>query len=644
MNVRIWSCLWLVLGCLWGGAALSAEPSGYLAELQARARLEGLARQDAWLALLHYRRQPLTGHWRSLADDAGFFNAPDGNVDPAAELSATLAAFFDPRPVHAANQPAQCRFPARLNWLRHTLQIDLPRLPAVNCERFDQWRAGLKPHSVSLIFPTAYVNSPASMYGHTFLRVNQGAPGSVNPTLAYTINYAADGSESEGLAYAFKGLAGLYGGSFTTTPYYRRIEEYTHLENRDIWEYDLALSDAEIDQLLAHTWELGFTRFDYYFFDENCSYQLLSLLDVARPGLNLTDAFTWWALPVDTVRALYRVPGLVTGARFRPSNSTDMAWRASALDDATVAQAREVGLGLRPPAALLPASADPALRARALELAERYAAYRGAVDGLGEGPVQSLRMAVLGERAQLPTVTTPPVPVPIQPQEGHATGRADLLLGQRNGVSQWRLALRPAYHDLGDPEAGFQRGAHIQFGALELSGAAGQGVRLERLTPVDIISLTPEARLIGATSWKARFGLSREFGRGDAQAPLVLDINGGPGRAWELGRSQRALAFALLDNQLWWSPGAAPDHAGRGWAVGTGVHAGVMFDPTATWRLQLDAHWRYMLGRAPNEAAYTVHSRHALGPQDNLIVQCEWQQRGSAPARRECLAGWQRYW
>ena len=61
------------------------------------------------------------------------------------------------------------------------------------------------------------------------------------------------------------------------------------LENRDVWEYELNLEPHEIERLLAHTWELGFTRFDYYFFDENCSYHLLSLLDVARPGVELTD-------------------------------------------------------------------------------------------------------------------------------------------------------------------------------------------------------------------------------------------------------------------------------------------------------------------------------------------------------------------
>ncbi len=69
-----------------------------------------------------------------------------------------------------------------------------------------------------------------------------------------------------------------------------------------------------------HVWELGPTRFDYYFFDENCAYHLLSLLEVARPGLQLTDRFRWWAIPSDTVRAVTDQPGLLKRVVYRPAS------------------------------------------------------------------------------------------------------------------------------------------------------------------------------------------------------------------------------------------------------------------------------------------------------------------------------------
>ncbi|MEY4749756.1 MAG: hypothetical protein RIQ60_1970 [Pseudomonadota bacterium] len=634
--------------------ALTPAQSTYLAELQASARQRRLAEDPAWLDLLHIKRHPLTGRQRSLADDAGFFNAPDGATDPAAELDATLAAAFDPRVNRAGGQSAACRFPARLHWLRSALAIDAARLPEPRCERFEQWRASLAVASVSLIFPSAYLNSPASMYGHTFLRLNPGGENAANPMLAYTVSYAADGNEAEGLGFAFKGLTGLYAGIYTTTPYYRRIEEYTHLENRDIWEYDLDLGTAEIDQLLAHTWELGFTRFDYFFFDENCSYQLLALLDVARPGLGLTERFTWWTIPVDTVRALTEVPGLVRQRHYRPANSTTLAWRAAALDDASLDQARAIGLARQAPASFTPrttpqAAAAGVQHAQALEVAERYASYLGAVDGQGEARVQALRLAILGERSHWPELPPADPPTPAAPETGHGTARVELSGGRMSGPAgssggQWRLALRPAYHELLDTDSGYQRGAHIQFGAVEFSGSGGQGARLERFTPVDIVSLTAHDRLLGATSWKARFGLSRTFGRSDAAAPLALDINAGPGRAWELGRWRQALVYALMDNQLWWH--AASDRRPTrpaAWSVGSGLHLGALLDPTPAWRLQFDAHWR-VLARGGHERSAALAQRLALDANNNLVLRWEWQQREGLVARRDVLLGWQGYW
>ncbi|RJT69815.1 DUF4105 domain-containing protein, partial [Escherichia coli] len=57
-------------------------------------------------------------------------------------------------------------------------------------------------------------------------------------------------------------------------------------------------------------WELKQVRFDYYFFDENCSFRLLELMEIARPGIELTEQFPLTAIPTDTVRLVrYRATG-----------------------------------------------------------------------------------------------------------------------------------------------------------------------------------------------------------------------------------------------------------------------------------------------------------------------------------------------
>jgi hypothetical protein len=119
----------------------------------------------------------------------------------------------------------------------------------------------------------------------------------------------------EGLDYPVRGIFGGYRGQFSTVPYYLKVQEYRDIENRDIWEYRLNFNEQQIRRLLMHAWELGHASFDYFFFKENCSYHLLSLLEYADPSLHLTERFRFWTVPADTVRVLAAEPGLVRDDR-----------------------------------------------------------------------------------------------------------------------------------------------------------------------------------------------------------------------------------------------------------------------------------------------------------------------------------------
>jgi len=625
--------------------ALSADAQRYLAELQARAQALQLARSPMWRTLLHLRVHPITRVDRSLADDPDFFQSPQGVRDPQAELDATLAAFFDPRPVHALQQSAACRFIARYQWLDEQLHFDAQRLPAPYCPRFDAWRAGLHADRVTLIFPSAYLNSPASMYGHTFLRLDAAPSGQAqSPLLSYAISYAANGDDREGLAFAFKGLTGLYAGQFTNGPYYLKITEYNDLENRDIWEYELALSPAEIKRLVAHTWELGTTRFDYYFFDENCAYHLLSLLDAARPELGLSDQFTWWAIPLDTVRAVTAVPGLVSRVKYRPANSTELKVRAARLGPQASGWAQDLAAQKMAPAQLNALEASPERRALILETAERLTAFDAThrADST-EAAVQARRMKLLVARAALPAGETLVVPTPVdEPTSGHDTARVTLQYGQRQGHGQWTLQARPAYHDLLDPQRGYQRGAAIAFGDMAFSKSANGPWQLARFTPVSIQSMAPNEPLLSARSWRVDFGLARSPVAVSGSRPVVAQLHGGPGLAWELGQDN-LLAYAFIDNQAWWDRNL--QH--RPGVAGSGLAMGLIGDVNTRWRVQAEGYARAYLGGAMQDRGANLATRWQLNRAWNLTGQCQWHWRDEDGRKlqgdRACGAGLQRY-
>src|SRR5206468_12773536 len=125
--------------------------------LVATARSRHLSETRDWQVLLHYRRT-LAGGWKSEADGLGFFLAGAARRrDPDAELAASLRAFFAPTP--ADDGHAQCRFPARWDWLQRTLGIDPARAPHPTCHDYDFWRTGISAQAATLVYATAYINS-----------------------------------------------------------------------------------------------------------------------------------------------------------------------------------------------------------------------------------------------------------------------------------------------------------------------------------------------------------------------------------------------------------------------------------------------------------------------------------------------------
>ena len=203
---------------LLSGSSLHADDSPYLSSLLAQAREENLSGDPFWHTLIHYKKT-LFG-FQSLIDDPNFFLAPSGKQDPQAEMEATLRGFFAQE--EEGKKSVICRFVARYHWLAEKLKIDPAQLPVSACRRFSEIMDEVKPASVTLIFPTAHINSPASMFGHTLLTIDTA---SRSRLLAYAINYSAVTRETFGPLFAIKGLFGFYRGYFSTLPYYAKLQE-----------------------------------------------------------------------------------------------------------------------------------------------------------------------------------------------------------------------------------------------------------------------------------------------------------------------------------------------------------------------------------------------------------------------------------
>ena len=520
------------LACL----ALCASAPLHAAQQPDATRLQQLAADRYWIAIGHYESGKLGG-WRSYVDDPRFFLAADGAHHPDRELRATLDALY--APASLGDQHAQCVYPARTRWLREQLQ--LTDLPQPDCQEYRKWYQDVSPDSAVLVFPAAYLNSPSSMFGHTLLRIDQAAAKRDETSLlSYAINFGAyvEGSDNS-ILYAWKGLMGGYPGLFAMVPYQEKLSEYRSLENRDLWEYQLNLTPEETGRMVEHVWELKQIQFDYFFFDENCSYRLLELLQVARPSLDLTSQFPVTAIPADTVKAVKQA-GLVESTRYRPSRERELLARAEPLDGAEQKQV----LALSADTAKLQDSGFTALprdrQALVQDAAFRLERYRAT--GQERDPGRARRSFEL-----LRAINRNPPPAldierPGLPEDGHQSRTWQLGVGTREDRAFAEYGLRMAYHDLNDNAYGFPLGAQIEILQLKLRQYEGNDWQVQRLDLATIRSLTPRNELLQPWSWQVAGGLERVPGKHDDEV-LVSHVNGGAGGTWEL--ADGLLGFAL---------------------------------------------------------------------------------------------------
>jgi hypothetical protein len=572
------ACLFLCLAAslLLPGAA-AAE--GYLGELQQLAREKGLAADRTWEVLLHYKSAG--SGTKSLVDDPAFFNSQNGGRDREAELFATLASFFTGTVKEGEEHP-QCRFIARYTWLNEQLAFDPARLPKAACPEFDKALGMVNPRSVVLVFPNTLLNLPSSMFGHTLLRLNTQYESDL---LSHAVNYAAITGDSLGLFYVFKGIFGFYHGRYSNLPYYEKVQEYSDLEHRDIWEYHLNLTPDEAYRVFLHIWEMKAFYANYYFFDQNCSFNLLFLIEAGRPSLRLTDEFygksRFWVIPVDTVRAAQKFK-IIDKVTYRPSRATKILRISESMDPALRDMTFEVIDRKRMPASVLLTDLRVEDKREVLDLSTELTQYRFSKRKLEKEHYEKQFLDILAARSTLgvaPANAYPDV-MPIRPDQGHRSGRFRMGGGYRTDTWFTEFEWRAAYHELADFDEGYVRGAQINF--MDLSFRyyfEDEKLRLHRWRIVDIVSLFPWNNIFKPVSWKVLFGVDEMLLRDGGDHP-VPRLNAGGGLTLGTGDNVRFYLFGEGDI-------LASTRLEKDYAVGFGGTAGLIANIMNDWKVNL---------------------------------------------------------
>ncbi len=506
-----------------------------------------IASSPKWLRLLHYRET-----WRGFISDADgmrFFLSPKGKVDPQAELDETIRLFSsgelsDDHPI--------CRFPLRYKWLNRELgtrwSADLSK-----CQALSAFTAKIAARRASVIFSSNYLTNPSSAFGHTLLRFSRFENGNETELLDYGVNFGARADSTNPLASLWNGFTGGFPGTFAATPYYYKIREYADLEFRDLWAYDLRLTPEEVSELVDHVWELSQTHFDYFYLKENCAFHVLGLINVVRPELPLTEGFSLYTVPAETLSVL-RDSRLIGEGQRRESTVSRLS-RVSA--NLTLTELRLAEAVTEDPAHAveLLAQLDAKSAARILDVAIEAYDYRHARAILKEDPkAVRHKFPLLQARALNPVITNlggSEATAAEDPAFGHSPLRlSGAYRTSYDDSTGFRLEVRPALHDLLDPEVGALRHGALEMGALslEIRSTPGRpsGIILDRLTILSVRNYPPQSFWMKPLAWELEVG-ARDFQYTDCFNCPGAYLSGGAGASFLAGDLLGAL---LLTGEL----------------------------------------------------------------------------------------------
>lgn len=569
-----------------------------LAKWREQAATQNLAQHTTWRRLLYFfdDQRNLIGKKKdtSMVDEADFFLSKNGQYDSAAELDALLVALADEMATtnnrtvkkSTANNSVLCRFPARVQWLTDTLDIDKTALQ-VDCPELNEWMQKIAPEQLSIMFAQEYLDNPLSAFAHTLLRIDSKAsvadPSQIHHAVA--LNYTVGGNPKDNfVVYAIKSMTGRYDNLIEIDPYPEKLAKYLQEDERDAWTYQLDLTPAEVQQIMLHVWETKDLKLPYYFTTDNCASEILRLIDVVRPQQHLLSRLPYAVIPSDVVQLLDN-EGLLASTNYTPSDST---LRQSQLN-------------------------------KVKEQREQLGYHNSAKQTINE--IKSAQLnTVSSMSADRQTLLPPTIAVSDNnPIDRHPLQLAHIGLGQRGDNNYVDLGLRAGYHDTLDRPSGFPQFFDLEGAAATLrlydtdNDKANQpkSVVLQNFTLIRGRSFNPINSAKKGKTWGASIEATRvnDGSQQEGTDHLVGSLGYESGWSWAFGTPRTGTGE--MPPQLCYTFLSGTAQAGRGinkgFRVGAGMNAGCRYQINNQLRAQAELQLPYWYHGSSDESNVRGH-------------------------------------
>lgn len=482
--------------------------------------LAAYATSEEWLSLIYYDRHGSTFSSR-VSSESYFLSGQEGQKNPALELRTSVEIFKEIRPESPVHP--QCILPFRYKVLRRHFNL----APAVACQKLEGWIQSTQPSEIKFVYASQYVSNPASVFGHAFILLPSSR---LVKSLWFTFNYAAEVPKGDNaIEYIFKGLGGGYNGDYSVLPYYQRLFQYGHIENRDLWVYSIKLSEDELDSFIKHLWELvHLADFSYYFLDENCAGILMRSFAAILPDLRSARNLPIYVHPLEVIKYLDRHDRRGEVALI-PSQFNAVVIH---LDSLTPQQRSEFYQAIEYSESHK-LSNDPQLAEAIME----YTSYRTQIN-FGKLPKNlsplERQAHLIRSQFDIPVLdTTPKGSQNYAPHLAHEAWATSLGAANTNGIPNVNLAFRYGIHNLLDPEPGFLTNSTLEFMKLQIATQSGK-VWIKDWTIVRAENFQNIKRFDPKSSWRISLNLQENLFT-DTPYDHYLSLSSGYGATASLG-------------------------------------------------------------------------------------------------------------
>lgn len=444
-----------------------------------------------WKNLLHIVDQ------KSEVLDESFFLSPQQTAK--SELISALQLVNDKNTV--------CSFPARYSWLKNKLNIPNSIIDISKCAKVTKFINELNTSNVSLVFTSAFFSAPGTMFGHSFIHLNHK---SGNKLLGYSINYAAIIPENENIfKYVYKGFSGKYVANYSVDHYYEKIKEYSDLEQRDMWEYELNLNTSQRQQLLYHIYELEDKTKQYTYAKMNCAYNLLWLIEVAKNESFDKDNFSY--LPADIIQ-IFNDKKLINSSSLIPSIQSKIVQNIKLLSNDELTQIIiDISYSKVSVEDFMNKNESTSDKQLVLSTSILYMQYLVAVGELENEDYQAIFLNILKIRSKLGKNTNKKDYAFISNSlNAHKSHKISIESGLKEEDFTSLITYRSGYQGLNDSSNGFIKGSELVYFETKVE-VKEDDIELNEFVLLSLSSLSPRSDLFKPISWQAGLKLDRDY-------------------------------------------------------------------------------------------------------------------------------------